>query len=165
MARLAHGPYLSASGGRNRSGISERIGEAKSNGIDSVLRATGDSAGEDLGERVLGDRHAERADFLEPLPGAGDEGLAFSHRGGIEFGLTEQPLDNHRLERGVDDELGHHRIAAEVPLGSRQQLAGLDLPEDEPQVQITPLDEFHFVATDFTEVALIALCHVCECFV
>ena len=97
---------------------------------------------------------------MEPLPGASYERLAFEDRGGVEFGLTKQTLDGDCLKRRIHDELSDDGIAAEVPFRRGEQLSGFDLAENEPQIEIASLDEFDFVAADFAEISLIALCHV-----
>jgi len=99
---------------------------------------------------------------LEPFPGPSDERLSRAHGLGVHLHFAEESLNHDRFELWIDDELSHNWVAAQVPLGGRQQLTGFDLTEDKSQVEIAPFDEFDVVSADLTQVALVALSHECE---
>src|SRR5262249_48148040 len=59
----------------------------------------------------------------------------------------------------IHDKLCLHRIAADVPLGTREQTARLDQTENVAQVQIAIDDLGDFLATDIAEITAFAAGH------
>jgi len=73
--------------------------------------------------------------------------------------LVERPLDSDRGELVIHDELGERRIATDVTLRGREQVARSDFTNHVPQVQIALGDPHYLLAADFAQVSLFTFRH------
>ena len=115
--------------------------------------------GSQLRQGIFAERDSQAGDFLQALPAARDERLLHLDRGGIEASFVEGAFNLDRIEARVNDELGLHRIAADVPLGMPDEGPRFDQADDEAQIEIAVGDVGDFFAADRAEIALFAACH------
>jgi hypothetical protein len=110
-------------------------------------------------ERIGTEGKPAAGEFPQTPKCGGYPGLAAGHLGPILVTLVEGTVDSHRFERGIDDELGLHRVAPQVTFGGGQQQAGIEFAQHKPQVQIAVGDLGDRFATHFAKVTAITPRH------
>lgn len=113
-------------------------------------------------QRVFDDGHIGAANFMEPPPTSRDQRLPIADKSGVEvaFGKrVRRRVEHDGIEFGIDDELSHRRVAADVAFWSRMQRLGVNHSDHKAQVEIAVDDFLNFTAADVAEIALFALRH------
>lgn len=98
-------------------------------------------------------------DFSQPSPAAADKFFPLAYEFLVESPFIEVPFHDDRREVGIDDELRHRGVAANVSLASRVQRLWIEHADHIAEVEIAVGDRFHITAADVTKVAFFTTRH------
>ncbi len=77
----------------------------------------------------------------------------------VEFSFVEWPVDDHRIESRVDNELGDRWITTNVSFRSGEELICRNFTKNVSQVEIAVDHLLDLQVADFTQISLIAFRH------